>query len=122
MGANTPIPMRVCGVRSQRDPLPPSDAPRLRGCDRVGACESHGFGALPVALRGRIQAYCAWNLLRPPCDASLLVLAIERPLPSPGALPSPILAATHTCFTMLGTLSHIRGRAQNPCTLAGVAA
>jgi len=24
-------------------------------------------------------------------------------LPSPGALPSPILAATHTCFTMLGT-------------------
>src|SRR5882757_9131178 len=36
--------------------------------------------------------------------AALLVLAIERLLPSPGALPSPILAATHTCFTMLGTL------------------
>src|SRR3978361_1508850 len=36
--------------------------------------------------------------------ASLLVLAIERLLPSPGALPSPILAATHTCFSMLGTL------------------
>src|SRR5678815_2687103 len=33
--------------------------------------------------------------------ASLLVLAIERLLPSPGALPSPILAATHTCFIML---------------------
>src|SRR3979490_2313001 len=37
--------------------------------------------------------------------ASLLVLAIERLLPSSGALPSPILAATHTCFIMLGTLS-----------------
>src|SRR4249919_3625992 len=36
--------------------------------------------------------------------ASLLVLAIERLLPSPGVLPSPILAATHTCFIMLGTL------------------
>src|SRR5258708_1564313 len=37
--------------------------------------------------------------------AALLVLAIERLLPSPGALPSPILAATHTCFVMLGTLN-----------------
>src|SRR6186997_2101175 len=36
--------------------------------------------------------------------ASLLVLAIELLLPSPGALLSPILAATHTCFTKLGTL------------------
>src|SRR5882672_1631225 len=36
--------------------------------------------------------------------SALLVLAIERLLPSPGALPSPILAATHTCFIMLGTL------------------
>src|SRR3954471_7039489 len=35
--------------------------------------------------------------------AALLVLAIERLLPSPGALPSPILAATHTCFTVLET-------------------
>src|SRR6478736_9216559 len=39
--------------------------------------------------------------------AALLVLPIEQLLPSPGALPSPILAATHTCFTMLGTLSLI---------------
>src|SRR6186713_1679822 len=39
--------------------------------------------------------------------ASLLVLAIERLLPSPGALPSPILAATHTCFIMLGTLGFV---------------
>jgi hypothetical protein len=38
--------------------------------------------------------------------AALLVLAIERLLPSPGALPSPILAATHTCFMVLGTLLH----------------
>src|SRR5258705_6210067 len=37
--------------------------------------------------------------------AALLVLAIERLLPSPGALPSPILAATHTCFMVLVTLS-----------------
>src|SRR5580765_581074 len=37
--------------------------------------------------------------------AALLVLAIERLLPSPGALPSPILAATHTCFIRLGTPS-----------------
>src|SRR5207342_972235 len=36
--------------------------------------------------------------------SALLVLAIERLLPSPGALPSPILAATHTCFIRLGTL------------------
>src|SRR5258706_13491196 len=43
--------------------------------------------------------------------AALLVLAIERLLPSPGALPSPILAATHTCFTMLGTLTRKRGQA-----------
>src|SRR3979409_255921 len=35
--------------------------------------------------------------------AALLVLAIERLLPSPGALPSPILAAMHTSFIMLGT-------------------
>src|SRR5258705_12960286 len=37
--------------------------------------------------------------------AALLLLAIERLLPSPGALPSPILAATHTCFIVLGTLN-----------------
>ena len=80
--------------------------PRLRGCDREGACESRGLGALLVALQGRIQAHNAWNLLRPPRDAALLVLAIERLLPSPGALPSPILVATHTCFTMLGTLGY----------------
>src|SRR5436305_6483330 len=36
--------------------------------------------------------------------SALLVLAIERLLPSPGALLSPILAATHRCFIMLGTL------------------
>ena len=64
-------------------------------------------GALLVALQGHIQAHNAWNLLRPPRDAALLVLAIERLLPSPGALPSPILAATHTCFTVLDTLSPI---------------
>src|SRR5258705_10417228 len=81
--------------------------PHLWECDRGGARESRGFGALPVALRGRIQAYSAWNLLRPPRDAALLVLAIERLLPSPGALLSPILAATHTCFIMLGTLSKL---------------
>jgi hypothetical protein len=40
--------------------------------------------------------------------AALLVLAIERLLPSPGALPSPILAATHTCFMVLGTLKTFR--------------
>src|SRR6185503_19560758 len=39
--------------------------------------------------------------------SALLVLAIERLLPSPGALPSPILAATHTCFIMLGTLKRL---------------
>src|SRR5450755_2127510 len=40
--------------------------------------------------------------------AALLVLAIERLLPSPGALPSPILAATHTCLIMLRTLKALR--------------
>ena len=52
--------------------------------------------------------------------AALLVLAIERLLPSPGALPSPILAATHTCFIVLGTLGQ-RRKAKNlahaRCTL-----
>ena len=43
----------------------------------VGLCESRGLGALPVAFWGRIQAHNAWNLLRPPRDAALLVLAIE---------------------------------------------
>src|SRR5829696_5632565 len=53
--------------------------------------------------------------------AALLVLAIERLLPSPGALPSPILAATHTCFIRLRTLGpqlrhrelRIRARREN---------
>src|SRR6187401_3410351 len=80
--------------------------PRLRGWDREGGRESRGLGALLVALRGRIQAYGAWHLLRPPRDAALLVLAIERLLPSPGALPSPILAATHTRFNVLRALRH----------------
>ena len=104
MSAYTSIPLRVCGVRSQRDPLPPSDAPRLWGCDRGGVRESRGLSAPLVALRGRIQAHNAWNLLRPPRDAALLVLAIERLVASPGALLSPILAETHTCFIVLGTL------------------
>jgi hypothetical protein len=30
-------------------------------------------------------------------------------LPSPGALPSPILAATHTCFIMLEALNYAKG-------------
>src|SRR6187399_622060 len=47
------------------------------------------------------------GLLPESAMAALLVLAIERLLPSPGALPSPILAATHTCFIMLGTLSTV---------------
>ena len=93
------------GSDPRGNPLPPSDAPRLRGCDRAGACKSRRISAPSVALRGRIHAHSAWNLLRPPRDAALLVLAIERLLPSPGALPSPILAATHACFIMLGTLN-----------------
>jgi hypothetical protein len=36
--------------------------------------------------------------------AALLVLRIHKVFAAPGALPSPILAATHTCFIMLGTL------------------
>src|SRR5215207_8321650 len=51
------------------------------------------------------QNSCQPEGLRPESAmAALLVLAIERLLPSPGALPSPILAATHACFVMLGTL------------------
>ena len=68
--------------------------PRLRGCDREGARESRGFGAPSVALRGRIQAKCAWNLLRPPRDASLRDLPIFPILPASSASPAPILAAT----------------------------
>src|SRR6187399_2674289 len=52
------------------------------------------------------QNSCQPEGLRPESALSaLLVLAIERLLPSPGALLSPILAATHTYFIMLGTLS-----------------
>src|SRR5207344_3218768 len=51
--------------------------PRLRGCDREGGRASRGLGALLVALRGRIQAHSAWNLLRPPRDAALLVSRIH---------------------------------------------
>jgi hypothetical protein len=65
------------GSHPQGVPVPPSDAPRLRGCDREGAHKSRGIGAPIVALRGRIQAQCAWNLLRPPRDASLLGLPRE---------------------------------------------
>src|SRR5579862_1224520 len=35
--------------------------------------------------------------------AALLVLRIHQVFASPGALPSPILAATHTCFMLLRT-------------------
>ena len=91
--------------------------PRLRGCDRRGACESRGFGAPSVALRGRIQAQNAWNLLRPPRDATLLVLRIHKVFAAPGALPSPILAATHTCFMLLGTLW--QSAANRACGAAG---
>src|SRR6185369_12265822 len=42
--------------------------------------------------------------------AALLVLRIHRVFASPGALPSPILAATHTCFIMLGTPVRICGK------------
>ena len=51
--------------------------PHSWGCDRGGGRESRGFGALLVALRGRIQARSAWNLLRPPRDAALRVLPIH---------------------------------------------
>src|SRR5688572_24158173 len=53
--------------------------PRLRGCDRAGACKSRALRRSPVPLRGRIQAHDAWNLLRPARDtlsAGLAVLSI----------------------------------------------
>ena len=65
--------------------------PRLRGCDRAGAHESRAIGAPSVALRGRIQAQYAWNLLRPPRDASLLDWPIFWILPASSASQSPIL-------------------------------
>src|SRR5688500_11891880 len=53
--------------------------PRLRGCDRAGACEARASRRSHVPLRGRIQAQNAWNLLRPARDtlsAGLAVLSI----------------------------------------------
>ena len=94
-----PAPLCI-GIRFCRLPgLRPESAahrsveqgPRLRGCDRAGARESRGCGAPSVALRGRIQAQCAWNLLRPPRDASLLDWPIFWILPASSASPSPIL-------------------------------
>src|SRR5688572_11857466 len=103
------------GVRSQRVPLPPLDAPRLRGCDRGGA---HGHAdsirrAWPAAgshLRLRAQA-----LLRPPrallaatrrdgaiwahlvvgnpCNIDILLRAILLKL-------HPISPPSHTCLYM----------------------
>jgi hypothetical protein len=64
--ASNADPCASPGVRSQRVPLPPLDAPRLRGCDR-GGVHRHADSirrAWPAAgshLRPRAQA-----LLRPP--------------------------------------------------------
>src|SRR5690242_15828329 len=52
--------------------------PRLRGCDRAGACKSRAFRRSSVPLRGRIQALTAWNLLRPARDTLSVGLVVYR--------------------------------------------
>ena len=72
--------------------------PRLRGCDRVGACESRALRRSPVPLRGRIQAHNAWNLLRPARDTLSAGLAIFTICPAPSFASSPILARNARVF------------------------
>src|SRR5882672_1733401 len=75
----------------------------LRRSAPVSAPRTKSFRREPGATG---QNSCQPEGLQPESAmTALLVLAIERLLPLPGALPSPILAATHTCFVMLGTLS-----------------
>src|SRR5215204_1999769 len=74
----------------------------MRRTAPVSAPKTESFRREPGATG---QNSCQPEGLQPESEmAALLVVAIERLLPSPGALPSPILAATHTCFIMLGTL------------------
>ena len=82
--------------------------PRLRGCDRGGAHESRGNRCAESRVAGSHPAHNAWNLLRPPRDTALLVLRRFWTFAAPSALPPPILAATHVCFIMLGTLDLAR--------------
>src|SRR6188472_915642 len=77
----------------------------MRRAAPVSAPKTESFRREPGATG---QNSCQPEGLQPESAmAALLVLAIERLLPSPGALPSPILAATHTCFMVLGTLSRM---------------
>ena len=86
--------------------------PRLRGCDRAGVHEARAVGALPVPLRGRIQANCAWNLLRPARDTlSASGAKVDTLAPSAFAS-STILVATHACFMLLGALDRSRKGAE----------
>ena len=62
---------KFCSIKLRQLPL------KALVLDRAGGSQSRGFGAPSVALRGRIEARSAWNLLRPPRDAALLALAIE---------------------------------------------
>ncbi len=55
------------------------------------------------------------------CPLRCSYLAIERLLPSPNALPSPIPAATHTCFIMLGALN-MRGGPAAKLWISGLCA
>ena len=67
--------------------------PRLRGCDRVGSRKARAWWHAIVPLQGRIQARCAWNLLRPARDA----LSTRRPYSSyrlSSFAPPPILDTT----------------------------
>src|SRR5215204_458776 len=78
----------------------------MRRTAPVSAPKTESFRREPGAIG---QNSCQPEGLQPESAlAALLVLAIERLLPSPGALPSPILAATHACFVMLGTLGVMR--------------
>ena len=78
--------------------------PRLRGCDREGACEDRAIRRSNVPLRGRIQAHNAWNLLRPARDTLSAGLAISTYGLHRPSRHRQFWLATHVCFIMLGAL------------------
>ena len=98
-GLSLDLPMPAPGLRPKSATRRTVEqGPRLRGCDRVGACESRAFRRSSVPLRGRIQARNAWNLLRPARDTLSAGLAIFSICPAPSFASSPILARNARVF------------------------
>ena len=108
VGAYTPIPLRVCGVRSQREPSSALRRAPLAGMrPRRGAWDPRNVGAPVSRLRGRIQAKNAWNLLRPARDSVAGLANMPSYSTAARFALSTVLAATHVRFIVLGALSNV---------------